>query len=98
MLQFIFRVIYYISSKKQKSKDTKEIAIKYYLKNNVSQEKVSEIFGISRQTLIRWSKQYESNNLDRKQRITPSYKVKQKHVVFALNELKKNNSISIAVL
>ena len=35
-------------SKKQKSKDTKEIAIKYYLKKNVSQEKVSEIFGISR--------------------------------------------------
>ena len=33
-----------MSSKKQKSKDTTEIAIKYYLKNNESQKKVSEIF------------------------------------------------------
>ena len=72
--------------------------MKYYLKNNVSQQKISEIFGISRQTFVRWLKQYELNDLDRKQRITSSYKIKQKHVEFALKELKKNNSISISVL
>ena len=60
-------------SKKQKSKDTKEVAIKYYLEKNISQDEIANIFGISRQTFIKWLRRYYDNNLHRKKRVTSSY-------------------------
>ena len=76
----------------------KMLAVQYYLKNDISQKEVSKIFNISRETFIQWKKQYENDNIDRKQRIGISYKVKQKHVEYAKKLLKKNNELSIHIL
>ena len=80
------------------SSDNRLKAIDYYLNNNISQEKISEIFKISRRTFIRWLKEYEDDKIERKPKTSGSYKVKEKHVKYAIKLLAKNNELSINIL
>lgn len=43
-----------VQSKEQHTAKTKNLAIKYYLKKEISQVKVSEIFKINHRTFRRW--------------------------------------------
>lgn len=65
------------------------MAIKYYLKNKTSQQKVSEIFNINPRTFRRWIKKYNNEKLNRPIRIVTSYKTKKKHVDYAIKLLDK---------
>ena len=70
-----------VQNKEQHNAKTKKLAIKYYLKNKISQEKVSEIFNVNPRTFRRWLKTYNNNEkLDRPKRQTKSYKTKRKHL------------------
>ena len=44
---------------KHKTEDYKMSAVKYYLKNSISLEKVCEIFDCKKQSLSRWVERYE---------------------------------------
>jgi len=79
----------------QLTKTTKYLAIKYYKDNEkVTQEEVSNIFGINIRTFQRWLYSYNENQqIQRKSRISGSYKVKQKHVIHSLKIIKKNPHI-----
>ena len=82
--------------KKHVSPQIKAQAIIYYLKNNISERKISEIIGISERTFRRWLANYNNSIcLERKNKIPISYKIKQKHVNYALKTIKKNQHISI---
>ena len=83
---------------KHHSDEIKQMAIEYYLKNKKTQEEISKIFQISRQTFIRWLKRYNNNKLERKNIVRISYKIKKKHLNYALKELNKNKGISINIL
>ena len=48
-----------VQTKEQHTAKTKNLAIKYYLKNEISQEKVSEIFNINPRTFRRWLEAYK---------------------------------------
>jgi len=76
--------------------NVKKLAINYYINNNVSQEEISDIFGITSRTFRNWYNKYiNNNNLDRKKRSTTSYKIKQIHVNFLIKTITNNQSISI---
>ena len=48
---------------------------------------------------MRWAKRYENeDSIKRHNRESISYKVKKEHVKFALDEMKKNKTITIEVL
>lgn len=64
-------------------------AIEYYINNNISQEKISEIFKISRRTFIRWLKEYQDKKIERKTKKSLSYKIKEKHVNVVKNLILK---------
>jgi len=80
-------------------KRIKLLAITYYKNENISQEKIAEVFGINRRTFQRWYYLYLSEkSLDRKEREYYSYKTKKKHVVYSLKLIKKYPHISIPKL
>ena len=55
-----------VQNKEQHNAKTKKLAIKYYLKKEISQEKVSEIFNVNPRTFRRWLEAYNNNEkLDR---------------------------------
>ena len=81
---------------KHKSEDYKLSAVEYYLKNDVSMEYVCNIFGCKKQSLSRWIDRYLSeNSIKRHNRISLSYKVKKKHVKYAIKKLKENEQITM---
>jgi len=85
-----------IETKKHISSQSKTQAIIYYLKNDISERKISEIIGINERTFRRWLVNYKNGiGLERKNKIPISYKIKQKHVNYALKIIKKNQHISI---
>jgi transposase len=48
---------------------------------------------------MRWVKRYnEENGIKRHNKKSMSYKVKKEHVIFILNEIKKNKTITMAEL
>ena len=70
--------------------------MKKYKKGGITQKEVSDTFGISSRTFRRWLRQYnETKSLDRKGRSYESYKIKQKHVNYAIKILEKNQIFSI---
>jgi transposase len=82
-----------------KSEDLKISAVEYYLDSNKTQEEVCDIFKCSVRSLMRWVERYENeDSIKRHNRKPISYKVKKEHVKFALDELKKNKTITIEVL
>ena len=54
-------------SKEQTNLKTKYLAIKYYLKNDVSHKEVSKIFNINERTFRRWLEKFDNKELDRPQ-------------------------------
>ena len=82
-----------------KSEDFKISAIEYYLDSNKTQEEVCNIFKCSVRSLMRQVERYENeDSIKRHNRVSISYKVKKEHVKFALDEIKKNKTITIKVL
>lgn len=82
-----------------KSEDLKISAVKYYLDSNKTQEEVCNIFKCSVRSLMRWVERYENeDSIKRHNRESISYKVKKEYVKFALDEIKKNKTITIEVL
>lgn len=84
----------------QLNKTVKYLAINYYNeKDQVTQEEVSNIFGINIRTFQRWLYIYNKNiPIERKKRISGSYKIKKKHVKYSLQMIKRNPHISINTL
>ena len=82
-----------------KSEDFKISAVNYYLDSNKTQEEVCDIFKCSVRSLMRWVERYENeDSIKRHNREPISYKVKKEYVKFALDEMKKNKTITIEVL
>ena len=48
-----------------KSEDYKLSAIKYYIKNKISMEKVYQIFGCKKQSLSRWVQKYKLQKISK---------------------------------
>ena len=72
---------------KHKSEDYKISAVKYYL-NSLNYTETAIIFGCSRQSLMRWVKQFEKNK-------NISYKITKKYIFFIKHTLKRNKQITI---
>ena len=80
---------------KHKSEDYKISAAKYYL-NSLNYTETAIIFGCSRQSLMRWVKQFEKNrNIKRKIKKNISYKITKKYIFFIKHTLKRNKQITI---
>jgi hypothetical protein len=74
---------------KYHSDDYKIAAVKYYKKIK-NYDETCKIFECSHRSLKRWEDKYdEYNNISNKKRKSGSYKVKQKHVDYALAIIKK---------
>jgi len=73
---------------KHHSPEIKKMAVKYYLENKYTE--IAKVFNVTRQTFIRLLKRHNYDNLIRQNRKDVSYKVKQKHVKYALKLLNKN--------
>ena len=65
---------------------------------NCTLDKVADIFKINEKTLRRWISKYEKNKLETSHQTKKSYKIKQKHVNYALKMLNKTPTLSISVL
>jgi len=80
---------------KHKSEDYKISAVKYYL-NSLYYTETAIIFGCSRQSLMRWVKQFEKNrNIKRKIKKNISYKITKNYIFFIKHTLKRNKQITI---
>jgi transposase-like protein len=65
---------------KHKTEDYKMSAVKYYLKNSISLEKICEIFDCKKQSLSRWVEHYEKEkSIKRHSRKPVSYKITNEH-------------------
>ena len=84
--------------KSRLSIDVKIMAIEYYYKKNCTLDKVADIFKINEKTLRRWISKYEKNKLETSHQTKKSYKIKQKHVNYALKMLNKTPTLSISML
>ena len=73
--------------KSRLSVDVKIMAIEYYYNNNCSLDTVAQIFKINEKTLRRWINKYKNNKLENLTQKKKSYKIKQKHVNYALKML-----------
>ena len=70
--------------------------LNYYFSNNITQIEISKMFNADTITFRRRMRAYENDkNLTRKNRKYISYKLKKKHVKFALKILQKDPTISI---
>lgn len=80
------------------SNDFKLSAVNHYLKND-NYLQTSELFNCKRTSLMRWVKRYiETGNVLNQPRNTTSYKVMQKHVDYALQQISKNKLITLEEL
>jgi transposase-like protein len=78
------------------SEDYKITAVNHYLNKSNNLTKTCYEFDCSRTTLKRWIDRYNTeDNVDRKNRRPVSYKITQKHVKYAVEQLKKNEQITI---
>ena len=84
---------------KHKSEDYKLQAVKYYLKSKKSMDDVCEIFNCSKTSLYRWIERYKTDKqIKRNSRKSISYKIKSKHVKYALELLKDNKHSTMEYL
>jgi transposase-like protein/transposase len=78
------------------SEDYKITAVRYYIDNDTSYAETCRIFRCSERSLKRWIDRYNTeDNVNRKNRIPVSYKITQKHVKYAVEQLKKNEQITM---
>ena len=81
---------------KHKSDDYKLNAVDYYLTEDKSQEEVCKIFKCSPRSLMRWVNQYQKNSdIQRQNRKPVAYKINKNQVEYALEEIKKNKTITM---
>jgi len=79
-----------------KSEDYKISAVKYYLKNDDSLDKVCEIFDCKKSSLKRWVERYtDEEQIKRHNREAESYKITKEQVKYALKLLKENEQITL---
>ena len=67
---------------KHRSKDYKISAVKYYLNNDVSLDDVCEIFNCLKQSLYRWVRYNELEEINRLNRKPKSYKITKEQVKY----------------
>ena len=78
------------------SEDYKITAVNHYLNKSNNLTKTCYEFDCSRTTLKRWIDRYNTKyNVNRKSRRPVSYKITQKHVKYAVEQLKKNEQITM---
>ena len=78
------------------SDDYKLSAVKHYLDTDHSQTDTCSIFKCSPRSLMRWVDKYQtSKSVSRRSRSPIAYKIKQKHIDFILEEIKKNKTITM---
>ena len=83
----------------RKSNDYKITAVNYYLVEDKTQEEVCKIFKCNPRSLMRWVERYKKDgNVDIHYRKPVAYKVKKEYVVFLLQELKNNKTITLQEL
>ena len=81
---------------KHKSYDYKLNAVDYYLTEDKSQEEVCKIFKCSPRSLMRWVNQYQKNSdIQRQNRKPVAYKINKNQVEYALEQIKKNKTITM---
>ena len=79
-----------------KSDDYKLTAVQHYLDTDNTQTDTCSIFKCSPRSLMRWVDKYQTRkSLSRRSRSPIAYKVKQKHIDFILEEIKKNKTITM---
>lgn len=84
---------------KHKSEDYKITAVKYYIKNDASMDKVCNIFDCTKTSLKRWIDRYNNENtIKRYDRQSISYKITKEHVNYAIELLKQNEQITMTKL
>ena len=90
----MFFLFYYMN--KYKSDDYKLSAVKYYLNNNDSLDKVCSIFDCKKSTLKGQVDRYKTTkNITRKNRKPISYKINKDQVKTAVNMIDKNEQLTI---
>ena len=78
------------------SDDSKLNAVDYYLTEDKSQEEVCKIFKCSPRSLMRWVNQYNKDGeIKRNNKKPVAYKINKNQVEYALEEIKKNKTITI---
>ena len=83
----------------RKSNDYKITAVNYYLVEDKTQEEICKIFKCNPRSLMRWVERYKKDgNVDIHYRKPVAYKVKKEYVVFLLQELKNNKTITLQEL
>lgn len=71
----------------------------YYLTEDKSQKEVCTIFKCSTRSLMLWVNQYQNNSdVQRQNRKPAEYKMNKNHVEYALEETKKNKTITMVDL
>jgi transposase len=81
---------------KHKSYDCKLNAVDYYLTEDKSQEEVCKIFKCSPRSLMRWVNQYNKDGeIKRNNKKPVAYKINKNQVEYALEEIKKNKTITM---
>ena len=81
---------------KHKSSDYKLNAVNYYLTENKSQQEVCKIFKCSPRSLMRWVNLYNKDGeIKRNNKKPVAYKINKNHVEYALEEIKKNKTITM---
>ena len=84
---------------KHKSEDYKISAVKYYINNDVSMDKVCQIFDCKKTSLKRWIERYKNEkSIKRHNRKPESYKITKKQVDYAIKKLKENEQITLEEL
>lgn len=74
-----------------KSEDYKITAVKYYLKNNTNYTKTCNIFKCTERSLKRWIDKYnKTNNVQRNNKKSISYKITKEQVKYTIAQLKNN--------
>jgi len=81
---------------KHKSDDYKLNAVDYYLTEDKSQKEVCKIFKCSPRSLMRWVNQYNKDGEIKKyNKKSVAYKINKNQVEYALEEIKKNKTITM---
>jgi transposase len=84
---------------KHKSDDYKTIAVKYYLNNKDSMDKVCKIFNCKKSTLKDWIDRYKNTkHFTRKNRKAESYKINKEQVNHALSMIDRNEQLTMGEL
>ena len=79
-----------------KSEDFKIAAVEYYLKSKKTKKEICKIFSCSQKSLKRWTNRYlYDKTIKRHNRKSISYKVKNTHVQFIKDTIKKNKTITM---